>query len=85
MGWHGGGTGPGAGAFTGLFWVLLLGGLGWLVVRLLPARTRVQVAGEPRGQSPQDILDRRLGLGEIDQDTYTAQRAALVPARAQGR
>lgn len=32
-------------------------------------------------ESPFDILDRRFALGEIDVETYRAQRAALAEAR----
>jgi putative membrane protein len=63
----------------GLFWLILLGLIMWLVTRLLPAggggTTR------PTGESPLEILDRRLASGEIDLDTWQAQRAALLAAR----
>ena len=50
----------------------------WLVVRFAaPGSTRA-----PDGhERPEDVLDRRFAAGEIDADTYKAQRAALIEAR----
>lgn len=67
----------------GTFWVLLLGLIVWLVVRLLPSADRR--GAEPRTDSPEDILDRRFALGEIDEQTYNTQRAALATHRRTGR
>ena len=86
MGWYGGGMGGGAWIFMGLFWVILIAAIIWLVVRLLPSSSHSggmtaaphQVSGE---ESPPDILDRRFALGELDLETYQAQRAALIAAR----
>ena len=78
MGWYGGGMGYGAWMFMGLFWLVLLAVIIWAVVRLLPAR---RDAGGRDVDSPEDILDRRFARGEIDAETYQAQRAALTAAR----
>ena len=83
MGWYGSGMGVGAWLFMGLFWVVLLGVIVWLVARLLPSSNRP--APEISPQSPQEILDGRFARGEIDEQTYTAQRAALTAARGAGR
>jgi len=78
MGWYGGGMGYGAWMFMGVFWLVLLGVIIWAVVRLLPARRD----GQGRDvDSPEDILDRRFARGEIDAETYQAQRAVLTAAR----
>jgi len=79
MGWYGSGMGPGAWLLMGLFWVALLGLIVWLVVRLLPSSNRP--APEVTPPSPQDILDGRFARGEIDEQTYASQRAALSAAR----
>jgi putative membrane protein len=82
MGWYGGGMGPLAWLAMGFFWLILLGLIVWLVTRLLPA------GGETirhTGESPLEILDRRLASGEIDLDTWQAQRAALLAARGDTR
>jgi len=80
MGWYGGGMGYGAWMFMGLFWLVLLGVIIWAVVRLLPARDGG--SGGTRGlESPEEILDRRFARGELDPETYQAQRAALTAAR----
>jgi putative membrane protein len=79
MGWYGGGMGLLGWLAMGLFWLILLALIMWLVVRLLPS----SAGGTPRsaGESPLDILDRRLASGEIDLDTWQAQRAALLGAQ----
>lgn len=93
MGWYGGGMAGGAWIFMGLFWIVLIAAIIWLVVRLLPSGNHGHatsaptaplasppVAG-PRPDSPMEILDRRLALGEIDLETYQAHRAAIIASR----
>lgn len=81
MGWYGGGMSLGGWLFMGTFWILLLALLVWLVVRLLPPGN-----GTASGvESPEDILDRRFARGEIDEQTYVAQRRALAAQREPGR
>jgi putative membrane protein len=82
MGWSGGGMGLMGWLFMGTFWVALLALIVWLVVRLLPAANRPTGGGV---ESPEDILDRRFARGEIDEQTYAAQRAALRAHRGSGR
>lgn len=86
MRWYGAGMGAGAWIFMGLFWVLLIGVIIWLVIRLLPSTShsdgqRTAPRQEPAQDSPLDILDRRFASGEIELETYRAQRAALLEAR----
>lgn len=88
MGWYGSGTSGAPWIFMGLFWVVLIAAIIWLVVRLLPSGARtggtpVVPAGSVSSQlaSPLEILDGRLAHGEIDLETYQAHRAALVSAR----
>lgn len=64
--------------FTGVACAALIGLAIWLIVRSLPAITsslRSGVAG-----SAEDILDKRFARGDIDETTYTAQRAKLSAA-----
>jgi putative membrane protein len=63
----------------GVFWLILLGLVIWLVVRLLPRSG----SGTTRslGESALEILDRRLANGEIDLEPWQAQRAALLSTR----
>ena len=82
MGWCGGGMGWGGWLAMSLFWLLLLGVILFLGLRLLPGGWRGG-SGGPGPESPEEILDRRFAQGEIDVETYQAQRAAL--ARARGR
>jgi putative membrane protein len=81
MGWYGSGMGFGAWLLMGVFWLVLLGLIIWAVVRLLPDRS--DGGGGARLESPEEILDRRFARGEIDLETYQAQRAALASARAE--
>jgi len=83
MGWYGGGMGWGAWLAMGLFWLVLLGLIVWLVARLLPGGD----GGTARnaGESALEILDRRLASGEIDLEAWQAARAALVAARRDTR
>ena len=62
----------------GLFWLLLLGLMVWLVVRLLPGSG--DAATRPTGEPALEVLDRRLALGEIDVEAWQAQRVALLSA-----
>jgi putative membrane protein len=82
MGWYGGGMGPLGFLAMGVFWLILLGLIVWLVVRLVPGSS----AGTTHagGESPLEILDRRLARGELDLETWQAQRAALIAARKNG-
>jgi putative membrane protein len=86
MGWYGGDMGGGGWTFMGLFWVVLIVGIIWLVVRLLPSNAHKGHTGAvlhqvPGQEAPVDILDRRLASGEVDLESYQQQRAAPIAAR----
>ncbi len=85
MGGYGGGMGWGWPFAMGIFWLILLGVILYLVVRLLPAGGSGAAgdhgSGSPARETPEEILDRRFARGEIDLETYQAQRAALAKAR----
>jgi uncharacterized membrane protein len=80
MGWYGGGMGPLGWLGMGVFGLVVLALIGWLVVRLLPGSGGGPT--RPAGGSALEALDRRLASGEIDQETWQAQRAALLAARS---
>ena len=82
MGWYGGGMGPLGWLAMVVFWLILLGLIVWLVVRLVPGSSGG--ATHASGESPLEILDRRLARGEVDLETWQAQRAALIAARKNG-
>lgn len=82
MGWGGMGWGGMIGMV--LLWALLIGLIVWAVTRLLPAR-RVSGDSPPTHDTPEEILDRRFARGEVDLETYQAQRAALASARGERR
>lgn len=63
--------------FMMIFWVLALGALVWLVTWLILGQ-RGRVAPGPRGDSPLELLDRRLANGEIDVEEYEKVRQALT-------
>ena len=76
MGWYGhGGMGSIGWLGMGAFWLVLLGLIVWLVVRLLP-ESGGGATGDT-GESALDILDRRLASGQIDTAAWQAQRLAL--------
>lgn len=79
MGWYGGGMGALGFLAMGVFWLILLGLIVWLVVRLVPGGAGGTT--RPVGESPLEILDRRLARGELDLETWKAQRAALIAAQ----
>jgi putative membrane protein len=83
MGGYGNGIGWGWPFLMGLFWLVLLGVIIYLVVRLLPSggSGAGRPSGPPATETPEDILDRRFARGEIDLETYQVQRAALAKAR----
>jgi putative membrane protein len=82
MGWYGGGMGALGFLGIGLFWLVLLGLIVWLVVRLLPASGEQPARA---AESAVEILDRRMANGDIDMEAWQAQRAALLAAQRQGR
>lgn len=78
MGWHGGGMGVLGWLGMGVFWLVLLGLILWLVVLLIPGSG---AKARETGETPLEILDHRLAGGEIDLATWQEQRAALVGAQ----
>jgi putative membrane protein len=62
-----------------VFWLVLLGLIVWLVIRLLPDN-RGGASTRDTAESTLEMLDRRMAKGEIDTQTWQAQRAALTGA-----
>jgi putative membrane protein len=83
MGWYGGGMGTVGLLAMGLFWLILLGLIGWLVIRLLPAGS--DQPARATGESAVEILDRRMASGELDTQEWQARRGALLAAQRDGR
>jgi putative membrane protein len=82
---YGWGMGAAGWILMGLFWILVLGGVVWAIVTLLPGSR-----SGPRGRSetPEEILDRRFALGDLDAEQCRRAReelAAARPARRRGR
>ncbi|MFI2184422.1 SHOCT domain-containing protein [Streptomyces sioyaensis] len=75
-------------AFMPLLWIALIGLVVWVVVRLTqhPAgRDTDHERGQPRQETPEEILDRRFASGEIDADAYTEAREHLAAHRPRPR
>jgi putative membrane protein len=83
MGWYGGGMGALGLLGMGVFWLILLGLIVWLVTRLLPASGEQPT--RTSGESAVEILDRRMANGEIGLEVWQAQRAALLAAQRDGK
>jgi len=79
MGWYGGGAGPLGWLGMGVFWLIMLALIVWLVVRLLPDSVRGTTRNA--GASALEILDLRLASGQIDREPWQAQRGALLGAQ----
>lgn len=77
-GWDGG-MGAGGWFLMSLLWIVLLVVIVWAVTHLFPRREerRALADGSPSRERPEDILDRRLALGEIDLETHAKLREAL--------
>jgi uncharacterized membrane protein len=88
------GYGTGFGAMwmgMGLFWLLLIAAIVWLVVELTHTRRPDSIPappaavgplpGGPSAGSPMDVLDHRLATGQIDVAAYREARAALLESR----
>ncbi|MEU9776911.1 MULTISPECIES: SHOCT domain-containing protein [unclassified Streptomyces] len=74
--------------FMPLLWILLIGLVVWAVVRLTQHSSSRATGPErdgPRGETPEDILDRRFASGEIDGDAYSAARRKLAEHRPRPR
>jgi putative membrane protein len=59
-----------------IFWIGLLALIAWAVVRVVQRHGQEQ--DRQRGESPQEILDKRFARGEIDADAYHEARAHLA-------
>jgi len=75
MGSYGNGMGSLGWLGMGIFWLLPLGLIVWLVMRLLPGSS--SRTPRPSGESATEILDRRMARGEIDVSEWQTHRAAL--------
>jgi len=75
MGWYGKGMSPLGWVAMGVFWVLLLGAIVWLIAWLIPGGSRTT---GPAGDSPVERLNRKLAGGEIGLAAWQAQRDALI-------
>ena len=61
------------GGLMGLFWILVIAALAWLVVALV----RGSSDRESKSKSAIEILEERFARGEIDRDEFEPKREAL--------
>jgi putative membrane protein len=61
-----------------LFWVVVIGGIVWLVLALSRQQRAHSGAG---GSGALRILEERLARGEIDTDEFRTRRAAIEEAK----
>ncbi|HET9117397.1 MAG TPA: SHOCT domain-containing protein [Pseudonocardiaceae bacterium] len=64
--------------FMGLFWVVVVGLVVWGVIALVPG---ARSGGQPRSETPEEILDRRFASGELDPEQYQRARQELASTR----
>ena len=64
--------------FMGLFWVVIVALVLWAAVVLLPG---VRSGTPGTTETPEEILDRRFALGELDNEQYRMARQELAAAR----
>jgi putative membrane protein len=76
---YGFGMGPAGWIFMGLFWVAAIALVVWAVVALLPG---TRTGGSDRRETPQEILERRFALGELDAEQYRRAHDELVATGA---
>jgi putative membrane protein len=79
---YGWGMGFGGWILMGLFWVVILGLVGWGVSALLAGS---RTGGREQAETPEEILDRRFALGELDPEQYQRARQQLASTRTGGR
>jgi putative membrane protein len=79
---YGWGMGLAGWIFMGLFWVAVIGLVAWGAGALLP---HTRSAGGGRPERPEEILDRRFALGELDVEQYRRAREDLRAARSDRR
>jgi putative membrane protein len=75
---YGWGMGVAGWIFMGLFWVALIGLAVWAVTALLPGNRSGRMSPQ---ETPQEIVDRRFALGEIDVEQYRQVREELAASR----
>ncbi len=78
---YGWGMGFAGWIFMALFWIVVIGGVVWAAIALLPG-SRSGARGRP--ETPEEILDRRFALGELDAEQYRRARDELA-ATSTGR
>jgi putative membrane protein len=76
---YGWGMGLAGWIFMGLFWFVVIGLVVWGIAALLPG---AQSRGQGRPEGPEEVLDRRFALGEIDAEQYRRARDELAASRS---
>lgn len=70
---------------TGIFWIAILGLVVGVAVSAFPGRSNSadgHRSYSPPPETPEQTLDRRYAMGEIDEDTYQRMRATLSSTRS---
>jgi putative membrane protein len=85
MGWYGDGASDGMWVLTGIFWIVLVISLFWMMIRAMPWKGQAPASSMTvTGNSPEEILDQRFARGELDEQAYREQRAVLLREREKG-
>jgi putative membrane protein len=79
---YGFGMGLAGWIFMGLVWIAVIGLAVWAAGSLLPGSGPARPGGP---ETPEEILDRRFALGELDIEQYRQVREQLAAQRAERR
>lgn len=82
-GWHHEGLYMGMHWGWWIFWILVLAVLAWAFVRLL-SDERARRRETERTESAEEILRRRFGRGELDEEEFAERMRALRESRGAG-
>ena len=75
------GMGAGGWVLMSVFWVALIAAVVWAVAAL-SSRNGGRGGSDGLLERPEEVLDRRLASGEIDEATYDSLRAKIRDTRA---
>ncbi|HLZ21251.1 MAG TPA: hypothetical protein VKQ30_03925 [Ktedonobacterales bacterium] len=71
--------------FSALFWLLLLGGIAWAVMRYLRRAQAAQIPTLAEEPSAMELLRRRYVMGQLDVDTFEEMTTHILASEERER